>query len=57
MATHVNFWAADSHDSVFLTLGMAFLEPQAALDAVLKAPLHVRPGFISGYLVSLCLFS
>ena len=57
VAMHVNFWAADSHDSVFLTLGVAFPEPQAALDAVLKAPLHVQPGFISGYLVSLCLFS
>lgn len=57
MTIHVNFWAANSHDSVFLTLGVAFPEPQAALDAVLKAPLHVEPGFISGYPVSLCLFS
>ena len=38
---HISFWAANSHDSVFLTLGVAFLEPQAALDVVLKHPLHV----------------
>ena len=46
MTMHISFWAANSHDSVFLTLGVAFLEPQAALDVVLKTP--IACGFPGG---------
>ena len=46
MTMRINFWAANSHDSVFLILGVAFLEPQAALDVVLKAP--IACGFPGG---------